>query len=202
MRLRTLFAGLGLVFLMSVSPLEKAEAATADPTGYITKLGNRVLEVFNDTRHAERDRARQFREIADGAFDVPRIARFILGHYWTTASDDERRQFLSAFEDYMVQVYWSYFSQYHAEGFAVLGQRDVGTSSVRITTQIMRPSGQQPVKVDWTIMAQGDTYRIIDVSIEGISQALAYRDEFASIIMRNGGHLSALTDELRHKVGS
>jgi ABC-type transporter MlaC component len=38
------------------------------------------------------------------------------------------------------------------------------------------------------------------VSIEGVSQALAYRDEFASIINRNGGHISALTDELRHKV--
>lgn len=203
MGIRTLLAGLSLALLISLSSTPKVDAATAapDPATYITDLGNRVLALFKDTGHAEREREKQFREIADTAFDIPKIARFILGHYWTTASDAERQQFVSAFETYMVQVYWSYFSQYHAEGITVLAQRDVGTSSVRIATQINRPGGQQPVKVDWTITSQGDTYKIIDVSIEGVSQALAYRDEFSSIITKNGGHISALTEELRHKTG-
>lgn len=95
-----------------------------------------------------------------------------------------------------------HFSQYHAESITVLAHRDLGANDVRITTQIIRPAGQGPVRVDWTITAQGDTYKITDVSIEGVSQALTYREEFASIMSRNGGGLSALTDELRRKVGS
>ena len=202
MGIRPLLAGLGLVLLLSVSPIARADAATAsDPAAYITGLGNQMLELFKDTAPADAERERKFRELANTAFDVPKIARFILGRYWTTASDAERQQFVSVFDDYMLHVYWSFFNQYHAEGFTVLSKRAEG-SSVRIATQIIRPAGQAPVKVDWTVAATGDTYKILDVSIEGVSQALAYRDEFASIINRNGGHISALTDELRHKVGT
>ncbi len=200
---RRLLTGLSLILLISLSSMQKAEAAAApDPASYITNVGNQVLELFKDTRRADRERERQFRQIADDAFDIPKIARFILGRYWATASEVERQQFVNAFEEYMVRVYWSYFSQYHAESITVLAQRDLGASGVRITTQIIRPAGQGPVKVDWTITAQGGTYKIIDVSIEGVSQALTYREEFSSIMSRNrAGGLSALTDELRRKVG-
>ncbi len=200
---RRLLTGLSLILLISLSSLQKAEAAGApEPASYITNLGNQVLDLFKDTRRADRERERQFRQIADNAFDIPKIARFILGRYWATASEVERQQFINAFEEYMVRVYWSYFSQYHAESITVLAQRDLGASGVRITTQIIRPAGKGPVKVDWTITAQGDTYKIIDVSIEGVSQALTYREEFSSIMSRNrAGGLSALTDELRRKVG-
>ena len=202
MGIRPLFAGLSLILLISLSSVRTAEAAAApDPASYITNLGNQVLDLFKETQRSDRERERQFREIADHAFDIPKIARFILGRYWATASEAERQQFINAFDDYMVQVYWSYFSQYHAEGITVLAQRDLGANSVRITTEIIRPAGRGPVKVDWSITAQGGTYKISDVSIEGVSQALAYRDEFAAIISRNGGGISALTDELRRKVG-
>ena len=202
MGIRPLFAGLSLVLLISVAAMERAEAAAAsDPAGYITSLGNQVLDLFKDTGPADAERERKFREIANNAFDVPKIARFILGRYWISASEAERQQFVGVFDDYMLQVYWSYFNQYHAVGMTVLSKRDEG-SNVRIASQIIRPNGQPPVRVDWTVSINGDTYKIVDVSIEGISQALAYRDEFASIINRNGGHISALTDELRHKVGT
>jgi phospholipid transport system substrate-binding protein len=202
MAIRPLFAALSLVLLLASSAMEKAAAAPAsDPVTYITGLGGQVLDLFKDKARADAERERKFRALANNAFDVPRIARFILGRYWTTASEAERQQFISVFDDYMLQVYWSYFNQYHAEGMTVLAQRDLGTST-RIASQIIRPDGQAPVKVDWTVAAQGDSYKIIDVSIEGVSQALAYRDEFASIITRNGGHISALTDELRRKMGT
>lgn len=198
---RRLLTGLSLILLISLSAMQKA-AAAPDPATYITNLGNQVLELFKDTRRADRERERQFRQIADDAFDIPKIARFIVGRHWATASEVERQQFVNAFEEYMVRVYWSYFSQYHAESITVLAHRDLGANDVRITTQIIRPAGQGPVRVDWTITAQGDTYKITDVSIEGVSQALTYREEFASIMSRNGGGLPALTDELRRKVGS
>ena len=120
------------------SPSSEA-AAAPDPASYITNLGSQVLELVMDTRRADRERERQFRQIAEDAFDIPKIARFILGRYWATASEVERQQFVNAFEEYMVRVYWSYFSQYHAESITVLAQRDLGASGVRITTQIIRP---------------------------------------------------------------
>ncbi len=199
---RRIFAGLTFILLTVLSSTPRAETTGAPgPAGYITDLGGRVLKLIDDQQRPESEREQQFYQIADRAFDVPKIARFIVGRYWAAAAEPERQQFVKAFEDYMVQVYWSYFKQYRAEGITVLDQRELGASSVRVTTQVIRPGGQTPVKVDWTVAAQDGSYKIIDVSIEGVSQALTYREEFASTISRNGGGLSTLTDELRHKVG-
>lgn len=201
--MRTLrrFAGLSFVLLLSLPALRGAEAATPDPGAYITGLGRQVIDLMADSKRPEPERERAFRDIAEHAFDVPKISRFTLGRYWAAASETERQQFVATFEDYMIQVYWSYFKQYRAEAITLVAQRNEGNNSVRVSTEIVRPAGQTPVKVDWTITAQGDGYKILDVSIEGVSQALTYREEFASIINRNGGGVAAVIDELHRKSG-
>ncbi len=79
---RRLVTSLSLILLISLSSMQKAEAAAAsEPASYITNLGNQVLDLFKDRRRADRERERQFRQIADDAFDIPKIARFILGRY-------------------------------------------------------------------------------------------------------------------------
>jgi phospholipid transport system substrate-binding protein len=44
-----------------------------------------------------------------------------------------------------------------------------------------------------------NNFKIRDASLEGVSQALTYRDEFASIIERNGGKVSALIAQLNER---
>ena len=56
-----------------------------------------------------------------------------------------------------------------------------------------------PVRVDWRVASRGDIYKITDVSVEGISMANTQRDEFASVIRKNSGKISALLEILRKK---
>lgn len=136
--------------------------------------------------------------IADRDFDAPGIARFVLGRYWRTASDADRQQFVQAFEDYMVQVYASRFRQYGGASFKVIGERqDGGTTTV--TSEISQHASDQPARVIWQVAKTPQGYKITDVSIEGISQAVTYRQEFSSVIEQHNGQVSALTEELRHK---
>ena len=43
-------------------------------------------------------------------------------------------------------------------------------------------------------------YKIVDVDVEGISMILAQREEFASVIQRNGGTVSGLIQAIRQKL--
>lgn len=163
----------------------------------MAELGDRVLKLLNDKQTLEVQRREEFDKLADQAFDVPKIAQFVLGRYWLSASDGEKRQFVQAFEVYMVNVYWSRFRDYAGIDFKVASQRRDG-NLIYVATEFGRQSGQ-PVKIDWIITPVGDSFRIRDASLEGVSQALTYRQEFASVIERNGGKVSALIDQLRHK---
>jgi len=197
MRVRRMVAVLALAFAALLCGGAPGRAAATDAASFMNDLGTRVLQIINDKATPEAERKEQFRKLAEDAFDIPRIARFVLGRYWTTANDEQRKQFIAAFETYMIQVYWSRFSSYNGETFKVSATQDEGNGTILVTTAINRPdTGQPPVKIDWHIVKSGDSFKIQDASLEGVSQALAYRDEFSSIIERNNGQVSALIDQL------
>jgi phospholipid transport system substrate-binding protein len=183
--------------LLAAAPVRTVEAAPENAAAFITEAGNSVMALLNDPKITQAEFKQRLHAIAEQDFDVPRIARFVLGRYWRTASESDRQQFIQAFKDYMVQVYAQRFSDYRGQTFKVIGQRQEGDVSM-VTTQIIRPGGQ-PARVVWQVAKQGNDYKITDVSIEGVSQALTYRDEFNSVIAQNGGQVSALTQQLRQK---
>jgi len=192
-------AGLGLVLVFCLTaPLGQAAAAAGDPSKFMSDLGAQVLHLISDKQLPETERKQRFNQLADQSFDVPQIARFVLGRYWHTSDDGQRQEFTTAFETYMVDVYWSRFAAYAGEDFKVTGQRD-GGDNILVYSEIARPNGQEPAKVIWQLEKSGDSFKIIDVSLESVSQRSTYRDEFASVIQRNGGDVAALINDLRQK---
>jgi phospholipid transport system substrate-binding protein len=172
--------------------------AADDAASFVGQAADSVLALARDKDLSQDEFKQRLRTIAEQNFDVSRIARFALGQYWRTASDTDRQQFVEAFEDYMVQVYATHFRQFSGANFKVVGQRQEGDTTM-VTTEIAQATGQPPAKVIWQVARQPNGYKITDVAIEGISQAITYREEFSSVIGQHGGQVSALTQQLREK---
>lgn len=194
MRLLRLLPALGLMIALATAPAVAAE----DAGSFINATAASVLSLARDKNLSQEEFKQRLRTIADRDFDTPRIAQFVLGRYWRSANDAERQQFVQAFESYMVQVYATRFRQYSGAEFKVTGQRQDGNSTM-VTTEIDRPNGEAPAKVIWQVAKAGDGFKITDVSIEGISQAVTYRQEFSSVIEQHNGEISALTEQLLQK---
>ncbi|MCZ6734504.1 MAG: ABC transporter substrate-binding protein, partial [Planctomycetota bacterium] len=62
----------------------------------------------------------------------------------------------------------------------------------------LRAEGE-PVQLDWRLLRRGDTWRIVDVVVEGMSMALSQRSEFKAVIRGSGGRVEALLEKLREK---
>ena len=190
-----------VIMIVLVGALPGAARAASDPTGFIADLGARAINVLTSTS-SETERERQFRGLFEEGFDVNEIARFVLGPYWRTATDAQRAEFIKLFEDYVVHAYTVRFNAYAGQQLKVLGARPEGDNAWVVQSQIALPnSNQPPVRVDWRVTKHGDTYKIADVTVEGVSMALTQRQEFASVIQRNGGQLEALLKVLREKTG-
>lgn len=198
MRLPGFLLALGLTGLLAMAAPARPALAANSAGDFIAQAAGSVLTLARDQSLSQDQLTQRLRTIADHDFDGPRIAQFVLGRYWRTASDAERQQFIQAFQEYMVQVYASRFRQYSGAQFKVVGQRQEGKSTM-VTTEIDRGKGP-PAKVIWQVANAPDgSYKITDVSIEGISQAVTYRQEFSSVIEQHGGQVSALTQQLRQK---
>ena len=175
-------------------------AAAADPAAVITNLGNRALEVLGKSA-TPAQRVARFHELFRQDFDVPGIARFVLGRYWKTATTEQQGEFTKLFEDYIALVYSSQLSAYSGETLKVTGSRADSEGPI-VASEIIRPAGAPPVKVEWHMTDQHGTYKIRDVAVDGISMAVTQRSEFASVIQRNGGQVQGLIAMLREKTAN
>jgi len=196
MRFPRLLLGLGLVLATALALPVRPVVAANDASGFIAEAGDSVLKLARDKSLSQEQFKQRLRVIAEQDFDTPRIAQFVLGRYWRSASEPDRQQFLQAFQAYMVQVYATRFRQYSGAQFKVLGERQDG-NTIMVTTEIA--SGDKPAKVIWQVAKTPGGFKITDVSIEGISQALTYRQEFGTVIEQHDGRVSALTEQLRQK---
>ena len=194
---RAVLAGFILIVGALAAP---AILAAADPAAIINNLGNRALEVLGKNA-TPAQRVARFHELFREDFDVPGIARFVLGRYWKTATPEQQEEFVKLLEDYIALVYSNQLAAYSGETLRVTGSRTSAEEAV-VASEIIRPTGTPPVKVDWHLTDRNGAYKISDVTVDGISMAVTQRSEFASVIQRNGGQVAGLIAQLREKTAS
>jgi phospholipid transport system substrate-binding protein len=187
------------LFIGGAASAPPAVAAT-DPAALINDLGNRALEALGKKLGA-RQREARFRELFHEDFDVPAIARFVLGRYWRIATAAEQQEFVRLFAEYVTLAYSNRLAQYSGETLRVTGLRSEPEGWI-VTSFILHKNGSPPARVDWRLTWTGDTYKITDVIVEGISMAVTQRSEFASVIRRHGGQVEGLLTLLRRKTAS
>jgi phospholipid transport system substrate-binding protein len=182
-----------------VLPPHSARAATAaNAEAFIDSLVAAALKTIT-AEGTEDAREKAFRTLLDANFDVPRISRFVLGRYWLTASDADKRQYLPLFETYVVRAYANRFSDYAGETVKVTGSRPQGDLTV-VSSQIIETDGAPSIKVDWVVRKDGDDYRITDVSVDGVSMVLTEKQQFAAVMERDGSGLAGLNKVLAAKL--
>ncbi len=196
MRRSTAIGALGLVVLLFGTP---REAAAQDARAFVGALGEQAIQVLGPSVSPARRLAR-FRELFHNDFDVPGIGRFVLGRYWRIASPQEQQEFLRLYQEYIVRAYSAQLSEYGGEPFRVVGSRPNGDETI-VVSEIVRPNGSR-VEIDWYLVKHGGHYKISDAYVGGISMKVTQRDEFASVIQRNGGSVNALLNQLRQKLAA
>jgi phospholipid transport system substrate-binding protein len=172
----------------------------ADAVAFMNRLWDRAVEVLNNKTDPAVREAR-FRELFHTDFDCPGIARFVLGRYWRSASEEEQQEFVKLFEDYVVFVYAARLSNFGGEALKVRGSRSDG-DGVIVSTDMVSPSGASPMRIDWRLVTDNGAYKISDVIVEGVSMAVTQRSEFASVVQRNGGKLRGLIAMMREKAAA
>ncbi len=187
--------------LATETPAAKAETAVQpmSPQGeYVQKLGNRVLEVLADPKTTNDVRRKIFNELLAQNFELPTIAKFVLGRYWRLATPEQQKEYLDLFFQLCERIYSDRFNLYSGETFSIQSTRNDGDEGFLVQSTIMRNTG--PVGVDWRVKSSPTGFKIHDVIVEGVSMATTQRAEFASVIQRNNGEVEGLLKLLRERV--
>ena len=191
-----------LITALTVAVGGQRAAASDDPAvAFVRGIGSDAIAILGDKANstlAEREAA--FREVMARGFDIPIVSRFVLGRHWRSATDEQRAEFSAIFLDFLARVYASRFDSYSygGEQFTVLAVIADESGDTVVRAQVARPSGADPVELDFRVRAKDGIHRVVDLYVEGISMLLTHRAEFSSVINRKG--IDGLLSDIRARI--
>lgn len=192
-------------FLLAAAALPLAYPALAQAQDtdkardFVGSFTGKAVEYLLADGISQSEATSRFRDLLNEGFDVGTIGRFVLGRYLRETSPTELNDFLSLFEDYLVQVYSSRLGEFRDLGFKVVDARAVGNTDVLVGTTAVRQAGGPSARVEWRVRNKDSAFRVVDVVVEGISMSASQRDEFSSVIQRGGGKVQTLIQTLRQR---
>lgn len=194
---RRWFAVFALILTAGVLAAPPRAAAQTDAVAFINQLGVQAIQVLGPSVSPPA-RVQRFRQLFAADFDLPEIARFVLGRYWRVATPEQQQQFQGLLQEYLAQAYAGRLAEYAGERFQAVNAQQQGGETV-VFSEITRNDGGK-IHVEWHLVNQGG-WKITDAFVAGVSMAVTERDEFASVIQQGGGQVQYLIERLRQKVG-
>ncbi len=164
---------------------------------FIEGLADKAIAALTEESVSRDERITRFRKLLNEHFAVQTIGQWVLGRYWNRATDKEKEEYLSLFEDLIVITYVDRFTAYSGEKLSVTKSVPANGEDLLVTTVITQPNSTEKVEVSWRVREYKDSFKIVDVIVAGVSMGQTQRSEFASVIRRNGGTVEGLLSKLR-----
>ena len=169
-----------------ISVNAEAQGGAEGASTFVSAFAQRgIVEVLEADIPGE-ERSVRFRKLFNEFFDIPSIARFAVGRYWRTAQTTEQERLFAAFEDVIVGTWSRRFSEYDGQTLDVQSAVPDGKNGALVESTIVGKS-IDPFAVAWRLRHRSEGWKVVDVIVEGVSMALTYRQEYATIISQRGG---------------
>jgi phospholipid transport system substrate-binding protein len=173
---------------------ERTFAAAASGSDTVQGLYDTLLTMMkNGHTLGQSGRFVQLEPVVRRTFDIASMARLSVGPSWAKMSEPQRQQVIDGFGRYISAIYADRFDSYSGQKLQVTDEQPAA-AGVIVHSQIVKANGE-PVKVDYLMRKNGDTWLIADVYLDGaISEVTTRRSEFAAILRNEGidGLIAAL----------
>lgn len=166
---------------------------------FIQTLGNKAINILSDKSITVAERQPKYFDFLLQAFDMRAIGRFVLGRAWKSATPEQLQEYMKLFETLVVKIYGDRLNLYTGEELRVKGVRSESDADSIVLSEVTHTGGAAATHVDWRVRQEGGKFFVIDVVVEGVSQSVTQRDEYADILQRNNGSLDALLAVMRDK---
>jgi len=117
-------------------------------------------------------------------FDVPGIAKLVLGVNYRTATPDQRTRFATAFKDMLVHSYANaMLDNYKSVTINWMPPRMLNPTEAAVNTSLSRDNGQS-YAIGFRVHVVDGEWKILDINVENVSLVLNFRTQLNAEIKR------------------
>lgn len=177
-----------------------------EPGAFVQELSRFAIEDILKANVDSQERIKRFETLLDEAFDMPFIARFVVGGAWKEASEAQRTEFQKLFRDMNVISWGTRFDEYGGQRIAVTNvqSQDARGGKLHEVTTSIGNEGDKAMLVIWVLREnpeQGNRLGVIDLKVEGVSMAQTFRGEYLAVL-KNTGSMDGLNKVLQDKIAA
>lgn len=163
----------------------------------VTKEG--IENIINSDASVE-EKDKVFRKLFTENLDLDFIGKYVLGRYWRTASDTQKKEFIELYKEFNVKTWSKRFDEFKGKSFVFEGTSPANNpNQVFVDTKVPMTEGA-PVIVKWRVNNINGKLKIIDIIIENVSLAQTARNEYTSFIAKSPKGIDGLLEHLRAKI--
>jgi len=207
MKRRVLLAAAACAALMSATgglALAADDVSQLGPDELVNKVAQDTLKDLDAHRDEYRKNPARIRELVDKNmlpyFDTQYAAQLVLAKHWRTATPEQRKRFVEAFYQSMLQNYGNALLEFTPDRMKILPfQGKPQDTNVTVRSQIRRDDGTQ-VPVNYSLRKTPTGWKAYDVQISGVSYIKSFRTDFGAEIQQKG--LEAVIKRLESQVAS
>ena len=151
----------------------------------VEKLHANLLDAMkNATEWGFAGRLERLSPVVAESFDFDTIARIVTGKHWKSIDAEQRQRFIEIFVDLSASTYAANFDGYSGEKFATLETEERGDKQL-VKTVIEKSDGEQ-ITLDYLLRQVDETWRIVNVVADGVSDLSLKRAEYTAVIKNEG----------------
>jgi phospholipid transport system substrate-binding protein len=173
-----------------------------DPYKMVESLSNKVVAELNARREVLEKDPVQVKVFADAYIlpyiDTEKMARYVMGKYWRTATEKQKTDFVNAFTNTMIRSYSQSLLKLRIESVNVEKTIEEKPGRVTVASSVLQSDGNKS-DVIYRVYLNKKTkkWMLYDVVVEGVSMLLSYRKAYGSEISKKG--LDTVITEMQSK---
>ena len=118
--------------------------------------------------------------------DLDTIARLVIGRQWKGLDASQKSTFIETFKDLSISMYAGRFKDYGGERFSVLSEQPLKRGNRKLVTSQLVKSDGEKITFNYVLHQIHDHWKIIGVSVNGVSDLALKRAEYGGILRKDG----------------
>ena len=163
-----------------------AFADTTHPAGVVVQdTTDRVVAALQQNQD-DRQVTTLINEIIIPHFDFTKMAQWTLGNEWKKLDMQTRELFVSNFQQLLINTYATALTKFDNQSIDILEVKTGKNPNIVAVPTRINLANDNPVVISYMMMNGNNGWKVVDMSISGISIVKNYRATYASEIRNNG----------------
>lgn len=189
----------------SLLSVQVAQASWEEASVVVDQSMAEMLQLMNNDELLQKENKEQLLteidKVLSSAVDFPYISKRVMAKHYRKASDEERVYFSDVFKTTLLKTYATALVGFKIKEFELVPPKRKSPSSKKqiVTVDVFAASGEKFTLVYF--MRKGkEGWKLVNAQLDGINLRLTFKNQFADMVQKNRGDVSAVINSWKEKV--